>query len=139
MGKGEPMSRCRICICILVAIVFFAATDAVRAENRSKEVLPADFMSGTITTSFESGKILLASNDKIIIDFKTDYGIKPGDYLEIFQALALDKKEDEDGLYRKIGLAIVIEKIDPRHAVCIIDSSVKEVAVGDLVRVVHSR
>jgi hypothetical protein len=139
MVKGEPMSRCRICICILVVIVFFAATDLSRAENRSKEVLPADFMSGTITTPFESGKILLASNDKIIIEFKTDYGIKPGDYLEIFQTLTLNGQEDENGLYRKIGLGIVIEKIDPTHAVCIIDSSVKEVAVGDLVRVVHSR
>lgn len=131
------MSRARICICIFVTIVFFAATDSARTENRNKEVLPVDFMSGIITMPFEAGKILLASNDKILIGFNKDYGIKSGDYLEIFQALDPDEKEDENGLYRKIGLSIIIEKIDPTHAVCIIDSSVKEVAVGDLVRVVH--
>jgi hypothetical protein len=139
MVKGKPMSRCRIYIFILVATVFCATADLVRAEKPRKEVLPAEFMSGTITTPFESGKILLASNDKIIVDFKKDYGVKPGDYLEIFQVLAHDKTEDENDVYRKIGLGIVIERIDPKHAVCIIDSSIKEVAVGDLVRVVHSR
>jgi len=94
-------------------------------------------MSGIIKGTFEPRKLLLSSNDKIVIDLKKVYGMKPGDYVEIYQPLDPEKKEDDEALYRKIGLGIIIEKIDEKKAVCIIDSSIKEISVGDLVRVVN--
>ena len=96
-------------------------------------------MSGIITGTFEPGKILLSSNDKIVIDLNKAYGIKPGDQIELFQPLSPGSEIRDNTLYRKIGLGIIIEKMDERKAVCIIDSSTNEISVGDLVRVVNPR
>ena len=71
--------------------------------------------------------------------YKEVYGTKLGDCVEIYQPLDPEKKEGDGALYRKIGLGIIIEKIDEKKAVCIIDSSTKEISVGDLVRVVNPR
>jgi len=110
-----------------------------QADNGKKEVLPFYSMSGIIAGTFEQGKILLSSNDKIIINLNKGYEMKPGDYLEIYQPLNPEGKKDDQALYRRVGLGIIVEKIDERHAVCIIDSSAKEISVGDLVRVVNPR
>jgi hypothetical protein len=110
-----------------------------QADNSKKEVLPASVMSGFISGTFEAGKLLLSSNDKIVVDFITTPGTKLGDSVEIYQPLDPEKKEGEAALFRRIGLALIIEKIDEKKAVCIIDSSIKEIAVGNLVRVVAPR
>jgi len=110
-----------------------------QADISKKEVLPAVSMSGIITGTFETGKLLLSSNDKIVIDLNKDYGIKPGDHIELFQPLSPGSEIQDNTLFRKIGLGIIIEKIDERKVVCIIDSSTKEISVGDLVRVVNPR
>jgi len=132
------MSRYRRWIQILNSFLFILLLISLaQADNSQKEVLPAYSMSGIIKGTFEPGKLLLSSNDKIVIDLKKVYGTKPGDYVEIYQPLDPEKKEDDEALYRKIGLGIIIEKIDEQKAVCIIDSSIKEISVGDLVRVVN--
>jgi hypothetical protein len=134
------MSRYRHWIQILNPILFILILISLaQAENSKKEVLPASSMSGIIKGTFEPGKLLLSSNDKIIIELKEIYGTKPGDYVEIYQPLGPEEKEGGEALYRKIGLGIIIEKIDEKKAVCIIDSSQKEISVGDLVRVVNPR
>jgi len=134
------MSRYRHWIQILNPILFILILISLaQAENSKKEVLPASSMSGIIKGTFEPGKLLLSSNDKIIIELKEIYGTKPGDYVEIYQPLDPEEKEGGEALYRKIGLGIIIEKIDEKKAVCIIDSSQKEISVGDLVRVVNPR
>jgi hypothetical protein len=115
----------------------FILVSLAQADNSQKEVLPAYSMSGIIQGAFEPRKLLLSSNDKIVIDLKNVYGTKPGDYVEIYQPLDPEKKWDDEALYRKIGLGIIIEKMDEKKAVCIIDSSIKEISVGDLVRVVN--
>jgi hypothetical protein len=94
-------------------------------------------MSGIIQGAFEPRKLLLSSNDKIVIDLNKAYGVKPGDQIELFQPLNPGSEIQDSTLYRKIGLGIIIERIDERKAVCIIDSSTKEISVGDLVRVVN--
>jgi len=132
------MSRYRRWIQRLNQVLFILILIGLaQADNSQKEVLPAYAMSGIIKGTFEPGKLLLSSNDKIVIDLKKVYGTKPGDYVEIYQPLDPEKKEDDEALYRKIGLGIIIEKIDEKKAVCIIDSSIKEISVGDLVRVVN--
>ena len=132
------MSRYRRWIQMLNQVLFILILIGLaQADNSQKEVLPAYAMSGIIKGTFEPGKLLLSSNDKIVIDLKKVYGTKPGDYVEIYQPLDPEKKEDDEALYRKIGLGIIIEKIDEKKAVCIIDSSIKEISVGDLVRVVN--
>jgi len=132
------MSRYRRWIQMLNPVLFILILIGLaQADNSQKEVLPAYAMSGIIKGTFEPGKLLLSSNDKIVIDLKKVYGTKPGDYVEIYQPLDPEKKEDDEALYRKIGLGIIIEKIDEKKAVCIIDSSIKEISVGDLVRVVN--
>lgn len=110
-----------------------------QADNGKKELLPAFSMSGIIMGTFEPGKILLSSKDKIVIDLNKAYGIKPGDQIELFQPLSPGSEIQDNTLYRKIGLGIIIENIDEKKAVCIIDSSIKEISVGDLVRVVNPR
>jgi hypothetical protein len=132
------MSRYRRWIQILNPILFILILIGLaQADNSQKEVLPAYSMSGIITGTFEHGKLLLSSNDKIVIDLNKDYGIKPGDQIELFQPLSPGSEIQDSTLYRKIGLGIIIEKIDEKKAVCIIDSSIKEISVGDLVRVVN--
>ncbi len=134
------MSRYRHWIQILNPILFILILISLaQAEDSKKEVLPASSMSGIIKGTFEPGKLLLSSNDKIIIELKEIYGTKPGDYMEIYQPLDPEEKEGGEALYRKIGLGIIIKKIDEKKAVCIIDSSQKEISVGDLVRVVNPR
>ena len=134
------MSRYRHWIQILNPILLILILISLaQAENSKKEVLPASSMSGIIKGTFEPGKLLLSSNDKIIIELKEIYGTKPGDYVEIYQPLDPEEKEGGEALYRKIGLGIIIEKIDEKKAVCIIDSSQKEISVGNLVRVVSPR
>ncbi len=134
------MSRYRHWIRILNPILFFLILISLaQADNSKKELLPAYSMSGIITGTFEQGKILLSSNDKIVIDLNKAYGIKPGDQIELFQPLSPGSEIQDNTLYRKIGLGIIIEKMDERKAVCIIDSSIKEISVGDLVRVVNPR
>ena len=132
------MRKYRIWIPIIASIVAITGAISVQADS-SKEVQPVQAMSGIITDALETGKILLASSDKIVVSFKKDYGIKPGDYLEIFEPLDPKKKGGEENLFKKIGLGIIVEKIDVQQAVCIIDSSVKEISLGNLVRVVTPR
>ena len=134
------MSRYRYWIQILNPILFILILiSPAQADNSKKEVLPAYSMSGIIKGAFEPGKLLLSSNDKILIELREIYGTKPGDYVGIYQPLDPEEKEGGEALYRKIGLGIIIEKIDEKKAVCIIDSSLKEISVGDLVRVVNPR
>jgi hypothetical protein len=134
------MSRYRYWIQLINPIIFILILISLaQAENSKKEVLPASSMSGIIKGTFEPGKLLLSSNDKIVIDFKKAYGTKLGDYVEIYQPVDPEEKEGGEALYRKIGLGIIIEKIDEKKAVCIIDSSQKEISVGNLVRVVNPR
>jgi hypothetical protein len=128
------MSMPRPWIQILNPILFILILiSPVQADNSNKEVLPVSSMSGIIKGTFEPGKLLLSSNDKIVIDLIEVYGIKPGDYVEIYQPLVPEVKEDGIALFRKIGLGIIIEKIGEKQAVCLIDSSIKEISVGDLV------
>jgi hypothetical protein len=125
---------------ILGAVIFLVVGLAsAQADQGNREVLPFESMAGVISGTLEPAKLLLSSNDKIIIDLNKALGIKPGDYVEIFQPL--DLKTDEKGkpYFRKVGLAIVIEKINETKAIGIIDSSVKEISVGDLVLVVNPR
>ena len=134
------MRRYRYWIQLINPIIFILILISLaQAENSKKEVLPASSMSGIIKGTFEPGKLLLSSNDKIVIDFKKAYGTKLGDYVEIYQPVDPEEKEDGEAIYRKIGLGIIIEKIDEKKAVCIIDSSQKEISVGNLVRVVNPR
>jgi hypothetical protein len=136
--KGETMRMPRPWIQLFSPILFvLILTGLAPADNGKKEVLPFGAMSGIIQGTFEPGKILLSSNDKIVISLNQGYRAKPGDFLEIYQPLDSERQKDGQAFYRKVGLGIIIEKIDEQHAVCIIDSSVKEISVGDLVRVVN--
>ena len=78
------MSRYRYWIQLINPIIFILILISLaQAENSKKEVLPAVSMSGIIAGTFEHGKLLLSSNDKIVIDLNTPYGIKPGDQIVI--------------------------------------------------------
>jgi hypothetical protein len=114
-------------------ILLILAVGMARADS-DHEIQPGSAMSGIISGTLEGGKLLLAANDKVIVDLKQVFGIKPGDYAEIFQPLNTEEKEKEKVLYKKVGLGIILENIDGKKAVLIIDSSIKEITVGDLVR-----
>ena len=87
------MSRYRHWIQILNPILFILILiSPAQADNSKKEVLPAFSMSGIITGTFEPGKLLLSSNDKIVIDLNEDHGMKPGDHVEIYQPLDPEEK-----------------------------------------------
>jgi hypothetical protein len=138
--KGKNMSRPKPWIQILYPILLMLILiGSAQADNLNKEILPAYTLSGSITGTFESGKILLSSNDKVLIELNQAYGNKPGDQVELFQPLSPGSEIQDNTLYKKVGLGIILERIDERKVVCIIDSSSKEISVGDLVRVVNPR
>lgn len=97
----------------------------------SQEIRPASQFSGTIVSPVEERKQALHSGDKIFVSLATALPVKKGDTLEIFQEadLILDGKPAFP--FVKAGEVIVLEVVNERLLLCVIESSTKEIAVGD--------
>jgi hypothetical protein len=124
---------------LLILWSCLAASAAWTQEKADRELRPASHLSGTIIAPLESGKLILSSGDKVLVFLVEKMRVKTGDHLEIFQPLSTGKNDLPDPLFRRVGLAVLLEKIDERSMVCIIDHSAKEITVGDRVFLVPSR
>ena len=97
----------------------------------SQEIRPPSQLSGVIVSPVEERKQALSSGDKIFVTLDKSRPVKKGDTLEIFQEadLILDGKPAFP--FVKAGEVVVLEVVNERLLFCVIQSSSKEIAVGD--------
>jgi len=102
------------------------------AFGASQEIRTASQLAGTIVAPMEARKLALSSGDKIYVSLNNVRPVKKGDVLEIFQQTSLPADGQKKELYfAKVGQAVVLEIINERLLLCMIDSTKREIAVGD--------
>ncbi len=97
----------------------------------SQEIRPPSQLSGTIVSPVEERKQALSSGDKIFVALDKTRPVKKGDTLEIFQQAYLTIEGKLAFPLVRSGQVIILEIIDERLLLCVIESSTKEIAVGD--------
>jgi hypothetical protein len=97
----------------------------------SQEIRPPSQLSGTIVSPVEERKQALSSGDKIFVTLDKSRPVKKGDTLEIFQQAYLPLDGKTAFPFVLVGKVVVLEIIHERLLLVIIDSSNKEIAVGD--------
>jgi hypothetical protein len=97
----------------------------------SQDIRPPSQLSGTIVSPVEERKQALSSGDKIFVTLDKSLPVKKGDTLEIFQETYLILESKPAFTLVKTGEVVILEVINERLLLCIIESSSKEIAVGD--------
>jgi hypothetical protein len=97
----------------------------------SQEIRPPSQLSGIIVSPVEERKQALHSGDKIFVTLDKTRPVKKGDTLEIFQQTDLIIDGKPAFPFVRAGEVIILEIIDERLLLCVIESSTKEIAVGD--------
>jgi hypothetical protein len=113
---------------ILLVSYFCSFTGAMGA---SQEIRPGSELLGTILASKEDRKQALSHGDVIFVGIEKTLHIKKGDMLEIFQETPLPQAEKGPLWFARAGQVIILEIINERLILCVIESSTKEIAVGD--------
>ncbi|MGA3085413.1 MAG: hypothetical protein ABSE95_11545 [Thermodesulfobacteriota bacterium] len=101
------------------------------AFGASQEIRPLSQLSGTIVSPVEERKQALSSGDKIFVALDKTHPVKKGDTLEIFQQAYLTIEGKPAFPFVRAGQIIILEIIDERLLLGVIESSIKEIAVGD--------
>jgi hypothetical protein len=114
---------------MIVLMIFLGVTPWV--SGNSKELRPASQMNGWITVPLEEAKQALSTGDKILVALEKPRPVKKGDKLEIFQSIVSRQEAPKDGLMNKVGRAVVLEINDQGILLCMIESSIREIGVGD--------
>jgi hypothetical protein len=114
---------------LIVLMIFLGA--APRVWGNSKELRPASQMNGWITAPLEEGKQALSSGDKVLIALEKPRSVKKGDKLEIFQPVISREEAPKNSLMTKVGRAVVLEISEQNILLCVIESSNREIGVGD--------
>jgi hypothetical protein len=101
------------------------------AFGASQEIRTPSQLSGTIVSPVEKRKQALSSGDKIFVTLDISHPVKKGEVLEIFQQsdLMIDGKPAFP--FVRAGEIIILEIINDRLLLGIIESSSKEITVGD--------
>jgi hypothetical protein len=97
----------------------------------SQEIRPPSQLSGTIVSPVEERKQALSSGDKIFVTLDKSRPVKKGDTLEIFQPAYLTIDGKPVFPFVRAGQVIILEIINERLLLCVIESSIKEIAIGD--------
>jgi hypothetical protein len=97
----------------------------------SQEIRPPSQLSGTIISPVEERKQALSSGDKIFVTLDETRPVKKGDTLEIFQQAHLTVDGKPAFPFIRAGEVVILEIINEHLLLCVIESSVKEIAVGD--------
>jgi hypothetical protein len=97
----------------------------------SQEIRPPSQFSGIIVSPVEERKQALHAGDKIFVTLDKTRPVKKGDTLEIFQQTDLIIDGKPTFPFVRAGEVIILEIIDERLLLCVIESSSKEIAVGD--------
>jgi hypothetical protein len=113
---------------VILGIFLFSFTWAYGA---SQEIRPPSQLSGTIVSPVEERKQALSSGDKIFVALDISHPVKKGDILEIFQQanMMIDGKPALP--FVRAGEIIILEIVNDRLLLGVIESSSKEIAVGD--------
>jgi hypothetical protein len=101
------------------------------AFGASPEVRSPSQLSGTIVSPVEERKQALSSGDKIFVSLDTARPVKKGDTLEIFQMVPITIDGKPTFPFVRAGKIIILEIINERSLLGVIESSIKEIAVGD--------
>lgn len=121
--KYRPLS-----LIVLLIVLFTSLAWAVEAP---KEIRPNSQLIGTILAPKEERKQALSQGDMIFVGVEKTRQVKKGDILEIFQLTSLPVEENKSLWFSKAGQVIILEIINERLFLCMIESSTKEIAVGD--------
>jgi hypothetical protein len=114
---------------VMVMMVVLGAGPS--AWGNSKELRSGSQMNGWITAPLEEGKQAFAAGDKVLITLERPRPVKKGDKLEIFQPIASRQDTPKDGLMTKVGRGVVLEINERGILLCVIESSIREIGVGD--------
>ncbi len=112
-------------------VLVFCVCSLARAYGASQEIRPASDMAGTIISPLEERKQALSSGDKIFVSLDKAFPVKKGDIPEIFQPTSLPVEGKVIFPYIRAGQAVILEIINNRLLLCLIESSIREIAVGD--------
>lgn len=113
---------------VILGMVLFSLTGALGAPQ---EIRSPSQLSGTIVSPVEERKQALSSGDKIFVALDTSRPVKKGDALDIFQQASMTIDGKPAFPFVRAGEIIILEIINDRLLLCIIESSIKEIAVGD--------
>lgn len=102
-------------------------------QGASPEVRPAGQMSGTIIAPLEERKQALAAGDKVYVALDRDRPVKKGDLMEIYQPAPMVLEGKPLFTYTRAGEVIILESVNDRLFLAVIESSNKEISVGDRV------
>lgn len=97
----------------------------------SQEIRQTSQMAGTIVAPVEERKQALSSGDKIFAAMEKTRPVKKGDVLEIFQQAVFQVEGKPVYPLVRAGQVTVLEIVNEHLLLCIIESSTKEIAVGD--------
>lgn len=117
-----------LCLIVLLIVLFTSLAWAIEAP---REIRPNSQLIGTILAPKEERKQALSQGDMIFVGVEKNRQVKKGDILEIFQQTLLPGEENKPPWFAKAGQVIILEIINERLFLCMIESSTKEVAVGD--------
>jgi hypothetical protein len=123
-----PINKWVFILLVMLGILLCSFTWVFGA---SQEIRPPSQLSGTIISPVEERKQALSSGDKIFISLDKSRPVKKGDTLEIFQQVDLILDGKPAFPFVKAGEVVILEVINERLLLCIIESSSKEIAVGD--------
>lgn len=115
----------------LFGVLVFFSYSFSWAYGASQEIRTPSQLSGTIVSPVEERKQALSSGDKIFVTLDETRPVKKGDTLEIFQQTYLTIDGKPAFSFVRAGQVIILEIINERLLLCVIESSLKEIAVGD--------
>lgn len=118
-------------ILILFVILGIAVGSFTWVFGASQEIRTPSQLSGTIVSPVEERKQALSSGDKIFVTLNETRPVKKGDTLEIFQQAYLIVDGKPAFPFVRAGEVVILEIINEHLLLCVIESSSKEIAVGD--------
>lgn len=113
---------------VIVAIGLVSTSGVMAA---SQEIRPPSALSGTIVAPVEERKQALSSGDKIFVSLDRALPVKKGDTLEIFQSALLTIDDKPALSFVRAGEVIILELVNDRLLLGVIESSIREITVGD--------
>jgi|GEM_PF-3254619 hypothetical protein len=100
-------------------------------SGASPEMRPAAQMVGTIIAPQEERKLALAAGDKVFIALDKERSVRKGEVMEIYQPAPLISEGKADFHYVRTGELVVLEQVNDRLLLAVIERSTREIAVGD--------
>jgi hypothetical protein len=115
----------------IVCLLVFCLSSLIGVCAASPDIRPGSQLNGIIVAPKEERKLALSKGDEIFVATEKSLPVKKGDVLEIFQPISLSAGEEKVPWFAKAGEIVILEIINDRFFLGVIDSSTKEITVGD--------